>query len=70
MYFPTVLATSASIPFFATYMADGDGRISEELLTVAYVCAVGLLISFAAVLDDSYGLTTWFGLAISPDLID
>jgi hypothetical protein len=41
MYFPTVLATSASIPFFAAYMADGDGRISEELLTVAYVCAVG-----------------------------
>jgi hypothetical protein len=38
--------------------------------TAAYVCAVGLLISFAAVLDDSYGLTTWFGLAISPDLID
>ena len=62
MYLRTVLATSASIPFFAAFIAEREGRVSEDLIAVAYFCAVGLLLSFAAVLDDSHGLTTWFGL--------
>ena len=66
MYLPTVLATSASIRFFAAFIAEREGRVSEDLIAVAYFCAVGLLLSFAAVLDDSHGLTTWFGLAVDP----
>jgi len=66
MYLPTVLATSASIPFFAAFIAEREGRVSEDLIAVAYFCAVGLLLSFAAGLDDSHGLTTWFGLAVDP----
>jgi hypothetical protein len=31
-------------------------------LAVAYVAAVGLLLSFAALLDDALDLTSWFGL--------
>ena len=50
MYLPTVLATSASIPFFAAFIAEREGRVSEDLIAVAYFCAVGLLLSFAAVL--------------------
>ena len=64
MYFPTILTASATVPFFATYLAEtNDMRESDSLLTVAYICAVGLLISFAALLDDAHGLTAWFGLA-------
>ena len=36
MYLRTVLATSASIPFFAAFIAEREGRVSEDLIAVAY----------------------------------
>ena len=42
MYLRTVLATSAGIPFFAAFIAERDERVSEDLIAVAYFCAVGL----------------------------
>lgn len=63
MYFPAVLTASATLPFFAAYIAESDEkRDLESFLAVAYVCAIGLLVSFAAILDDAHDLTGWFGL--------
>ena len=39
----------------------------DDLIAVLYIAAVGLLISFAALLDDMLDLTSWFGLP-PPDL--
>jgi hypothetical protein len=41
----------------------------EDVLAVGYVSAVGMLISLAALLDDVVDLTSWFGLAATPGLL-
>jgi hypothetical protein len=35
-----------------------------DVFTIGYFVATGLLLSFAALLDDAYGLRDWFGLAV------
>jgi hypothetical protein len=54
MYLATVMAASASVPWFASFLAETrtEGAI-KELLVVAYVSALGLLISSAALLGMS-----------------
>ena len=66
MHATTITAVTATIPFYATYLAASESRLSKDLVTVLYFCAVGLLLSLAAILDDSFGLTTWFGLSAGP----
>jgi hypothetical protein len=59
------MAITASVPWFASYLAESDSdHVSGDFVAIAYMCAVGLLISFAGILDDAHGLTTWFGIAI------
>jgi hypothetical protein len=65
MYYPAVMAVTASVPWFATYLAENDSdQVSGDLVAIAYMCAIGLLISFAAILDDTHDLTAWFGIAM------
>jgi hypothetical protein len=65
MYHPTVMALAASVPWFASYLSHREqNHVSDDLICVLYFCAVGLLISFAAILDDSNNLTSWFGIAV------
>jgi hypothetical protein len=70
MYFPAVAAITATVPWLAVYLAEEDSEAaSRDLVAVAYVCAIGLLISLAAVLDDAYALTDWFGIANEPSAL-
>lgn len=66
MYLPVVMAASASVPWFATYLAESDASGRDDLLAAAYLCGIGLLISLAAILDDAHALTAWFGIATEP----
>jgi hypothetical protein len=60
MYLPATLTASATVPFFAIYLAETKKmRETDGLITVAYICAVGLLIIAA----DAHGLSAWFALA-------
>jgi hypothetical protein len=55
------------VPWFATYLAEKDSdQVSGDLVAIAYICAIGLLISFGAIVDDAHGLTAWFGIATEP----
>jgi len=61
------MAVTASVPWFATYLVEKDSdQVSGDLVAIAYICAIGLLISFAAILDDAHNLTAWFGMATEP----
>jgi hypothetical protein len=61
------MAVTASVPWFATYLAEKDSdQVSSDLVAIAYMCAIGLLISFGAILDDAHDLTAWFGMATQP----
>jgi hypothetical protein len=62
MNLPALVSVSATVPLFAVLMGDDAQGTSDDLLVVVYVAAVGLLISFAALLDDALSLTAWFGL--------
>jgi hypothetical protein len=62
MNVPAIVTVSATMPFFAAVIGDKTPSNKEDLLAVAYFAAVGPLISFAAILDDVYDLTPWFGL--------
>jgi hypothetical protein len=66
MNLPAIVAVSATMPLFAAIIGEETQSGSEDLLAVLYVAAVGLLLSFAALLDDVYSVTSWFGL-LSPD---
>jgi len=67
MYYPALMAVTASVPWFATYLVEKDSdQVSGDLVAIAYICAIGLLISFAAILDDAHNLTAWFGMATEP----
>jgi hypothetical protein len=71
MYHPAVLAATASVPWFAAYIAENEDRdAAEDLIAVLYVCAIGLLLSFAAIFDDANNLTSWFGIATAPDALN
>jgi hypothetical protein len=63
MYFPAVAAIKATVPWLAVYLTEEDSEGARgDLVSIAYVCAIGLLISMAALLDDANSLTDWFGL--------
>lgn len=67
MYLPVLAAASASLPWFAAYLAEPDmDGTKEDLIAILYWCAIGLLVSLAAILDDAHGLTAWFGIATEP----
>jgi|tagenome__1003787_1003787.scaffolds.fasta_scaffold19034768_1 hypothetical protein len=62
MNFPAVLTVSATLPFFATYLAEADENAdADSLLSAIYFAAIGLLVSFAALLDDQHDLTPCLG---------
>jgi hypothetical protein len=62
MNLPTIVTVSATMPLFAALIGDEARSGRDDLITVLYVAAVGMLISFAALLDDMLDLTAWFGL--------
>ena len=65
------MAATASVPWFVAYLADAkDTDAAEDLIAVLYVCAIGLLVSFAAIFDDANDLTTWFGIATAPEALN
>jgi hypothetical protein len=68
MNLPAIVTVSASVPFFAAAIGENTRSGREDLIAVLYVAAVGLLISFAALLDDMLDLTSWFGL-LPPDVL-
>ena len=52
MYHPTLMAVTASMPWFATFLGEEDSdQISDDLAAIAYMCAIGLLISFSVILE-------------------
>jgi hypothetical protein len=51
-----------TIPLAGVILAGKRERWSD-LFIVSYIAAMGLLLSAAAMLDDSYDLTTIFGLS-------
>ena len=66
MNLPAIVTVSATIPFFAAAISDEAQSGKEDLMAVFYVAAAGLLLSCAALVDDMFALTSWFGL-LSPD---
>ena len=62
MNLPAIVTVSATMPLFAAIIGEESPSNKEDLLAVVYVAAVGLLLCFAALLDDVYDLTPWFGL--------
>jgi hypothetical protein len=68
MNLPAIVTVSATVPFFAAAIGEKTQSGREDLIAVLYVAAVGLLISFAALLDDMLDLTSWFGL-LPPDVV-
>ena len=67
MNLPAIVTISATMPLFAAVIGEGTHSDMEDVIAVLYVAAVGLLVSFAAALDDMLDLTSWFGL-LPPDL--
>jgi hypothetical protein len=66
MNLPAIATVSATMPLFAAIITEETQSGAEDLLAILYVAAAGMLISFAALLDDIYDLTSWFGL-LTPD---
>jgi hypothetical protein len=67
MNLPAIVTISATMPLFAAVIGEGTQPDKGDIIAVLYVAAVGLLVSFAALLDDMLDLTSWFGL-LPPDL--
>ena len=67
MNLPAIVTVSATMPLFAAVLGEERESGSGDLVAVLYVAAVGMLIPFAALLDDVLDLTSWFGL-LPPDL--
>lgn len=59
-----LFGASFSVPFFATFLRSERAR--NELSVVASFAAIGMLVSVLALIDDSMGLTAWFGLTMPP----
>ena len=67
MNLPAIVTVSATMPLFAALLGNERESRGGDLITVLYVAAVGMLFSFAALLDDMLDLTSWFGL-LPPDV--
>ena len=59
-----LFGASFSVPLFATFVRSEKAR--NELTIVASFAAIGMLVSVLAPIDDSTGLTAWFGLTVPP----
>jgi cell division protein FtsW (lipid II flippase) len=59
-----LFGASFSVPLFATFVRSEKAR--NELTIVASFAAIGMLVSVLALIDDSTGLTAWFGLTVPP----
>ena len=66
MNLAAIATVSATMPLFAAIIGEDTQSGREDLIAVVYVAAVGLMLSFAALIDDVYDLTSWFGL-LPPD---
>jgi hypothetical protein len=62
MNVPAIVTVSATMPLFAAIMGEERSGDRDDLLAIGYLTAVGLLLSFAALIDDVFDLTSWFGL--------
>ncbi len=62
MNVPAIVTVSATMPLFAAVMGEEASGDRDDLLAIGYLTAVGLLLSFAALIDDVFDLTSWFGL--------
>lgn len=69
MNLPAIVTVSATMPLFAALIGQETTNDWEDVLAVGYVSAVGMLISLAALLDDVFDLTNWFGLTATPGLL-
>jgi len=64
-----LFGASFSVPFFATFVRSEKAR--NDLAVVVSFAAIGMLVSVLALIDDSIGLTAWFGLTIrAVDFLD
>ncbi|HEY0354169.1 MAG TPA: hypothetical protein VGC68_11120 [Enterovirga sp.] len=57
------LLVAQSVPLAGLLITRSEGEFAD-VFTIGYFVATGLLLSFAALLDDAYGLSDWFGLAV------
>lgn len=58
-----VLLVAQSLPLAGLLIRRSEAEFAD-LFTIAYFVSVGLIISSIALLDNSLGLTDWFGLAV------
>jgi hypothetical protein len=66
MNVPAIVTVSATMPLFAAIIGEEKQGAMDDVIAVLYVAAIGLMLSFAALFDDLYDLTSWFGL-LPPD---
>ena len=62
MNVPAIVTVSATMPFFAAAMGEETSGDRDNIVALLYFAAVGLLVSFAALIDSVFDLTSWFGL--------
>jgi hypothetical protein len=62
MNVPAIVTVSATMPLFAAVLGEESSGTRDDIVALVYFAAVGLLVSFAALIDDAYDLTSWFGL--------
>lgn len=61
-----LFSASLSVPFYANFIKRDAKSANHDLMVVAYLAAIGMLVSVMALVDDQVGLTAWFGLTIPP----
>jgi hypothetical protein len=61
-----LLGASFSVPLYATFIKRDTKRANHDLTVVAFLAAIGMLVSLMGLVDDQMGLTAWFGLAVPP----
>jgi hypothetical protein len=69
MNVPAIVTVSATMPLFAALIGEETKSDWDDVLAVGFVSAVGMLISLAALLDDVFDLTNWFGLVTTAGLL-
>ena len=57
------LLVAQSVPLAGLLISRSEGEFAD-LFSIGYFVATGLLLSFAAMLDDAYAVSDWFGLAL------
>ena len=57
------LLVAQSVPLAGLLISRSEGEFAD-LFSIGYFVATGLLLSLAALFDDAYGVSDWFGLAL------